>query len=308
MPLRPMPIFNEVYNRAALHDILTGRKLGPDEWKYEEQRNSAIEGFKLDAQVAAELYYRGTQQTYDLRRHFGSLRLPYPTMWFEWDLPPIVNLMGKEVPVGHSVRHAALLCEVPNGDYLELAATLFHFAAGRLSAPLVFDMVRLDQAGNFIERAHLNGYRDEEFVSRAHMTGIGRGTKFHVSEMLGDLNVAYLAISLMHCKNVRAEKVEAKLVGSRDPRKRKRNRGVDYHTIVLPGMSGGSSSGTEYQDVMALHRVRGHFKTYTAEAPLLGKYTGTYWWGWQVRGNKKNGISVTDYKIGDAARAERVPA
>jgi hypothetical protein len=25
--------------------------------------------------------------------------------------------------------------------------------------------------------------------------------------------------------------------------------------------------------------VDGHFKTFTAEAPLFGKHVGTYWWG-----------------------------
>ena len=47
--------------------------------------------------------------------------------------------------------------------------------------------------------------------------------------------------------------------------------------------------------------LRGHFKTFTEDAPLFGKVVGTFWWGWQVRGTAKNGVIVSDYKIGDAS-------
>lgn len=45
------------------------------------------------------------------------------------------------------------------------------------------------------------------------------------------------------------------------------------------------------------HLVRGHFKHYTAEAPLFGKYTGTYYWPPHVRGNIENGAVVKDYYL-----------
>lgn len=50
---------------------------------------------------------------------------------------------------------------------------------------------------------------------------------------------------------------------------------------------------------MALHRVRGHFKTFTADRPLLGQHVGTYWWGWQIRGKAENGINVSDYRLAE---------
>lgn len=285
MPLRPMPIFHHVANRAPVHDALTGELLSEPRWLYEPTRKAAMESFKVDAQVTAELYYRGNQDKYDLRKHFGSLRLPYPNMWIEWDMPPVMKLNGKDVPVGHSVRMAALLSEFEGRGCLQTVASLFISSANRMFAPAIHDIVTMDHDGNYLDRQHASGYSGRQGV-----------------QFLQDLHVAYLSVNLMHCKNVTTEKVEPQVRGSRDPKKRKRNCGVEYHTIVLPGMSGASNGSGECQDVMALHRVRGHFKTYTADAPLLGKYTGTYWWGWQVRGNKKNGVVVSDYKLGpDAA-------
>ena len=47
----------------------------------------------------------------------------------------------------------------------------------------------------------------------------------------------------------------------------------------------------------ALHICRGHFKTFTSDAPLLGRFTGTYWWTPQVRGSKSAGTVIKDYRV-----------
>lgn len=111
---------------------------------------------------------------------------------------------------------------------------------------------------------------------------------------------ALLAVGLMNCKNVTTERVERINPHQRSSSRKKRKLPpkLDYHTIVLPGSRSGGGALVEGLDVMPHHQVRGHFKTFTAERPLMGQHVGTYWWGWQVRGNKKNGITVTDYKIG----------
>jgi len=46
-----------------------------------------------------------------------------------------------------------------------------------------------------------------------------------------------------------------------------------------------------------IHLCRGHFKEYTKEKPLFGKYTGTYWWQPTMRGNKKKGVIHKDYEV-----------
>jgi hypothetical protein len=47
----------------------------------------------------------------------------------------------------------------------------------------------------------------------------------------------------------------------------------------------------------ALHLCRGHFKTYTEDAKLFGRYTGTFWWQPSIRGNEKNGVVRKDYAV-----------
>jgi hypothetical protein len=49
--------------------------------------------------------------------------------------------------------------------------------------------------------------------------------------------------------------------------------------------------------VHALHICRGHFKTFTEDAPLFGKRVGTYWWASQVRGKAEEGVVEKDYRV-----------
>lgn len=55
-----------------------------------------------------------------------------------------------------------------------------------------------------------------------------------------------------------------------------------------------SSSGSKLERV---HYVRGHIKTYTADAPLFGKYTGAWYWLPHVRGSPSEGKIVKDYRV-----------
>jgi hypothetical protein len=76
----------------------------------------------------------------------------------------------------------------------------------------------------------------------------------------------------------------------------------DYRTLVVNVPNNntvnlyGKSTETKTES-MRLHLCRGHFKTYTSEHPLLGKFTGTYWWQSQIRGNKKNGVIEKEYDV-----------
>lgn len=110
-------------------------------------------------------------------------------------------------------------------------------------------------------------------------------------------------ISLMHCKNI--EIVDAPAEGTRQQqrhaeRKRKGLPKLDYKVVNLKPQGGKRKSGTGVMSVdteQPWHLVRGHFKTYTEDAPLLGQHVGTWWWGAQVRGNPQEGIVVKDYDL-----------
>jgi hypothetical protein len=48
---------------------------------------------------------------------------------------------------------------------------------------------------------------------------------------------------------------------------------------------------------LPLHMVRGHFKHYPDDSPLLGKYAGWWWWAPHLRGSLRNGVVEKKYRI-----------
>jgi hypothetical protein len=114
------------------------------------------------------------------------------------------------------------------------------------------------------------------------------------------LGPALLAISLMHCKNVDIRPVDPPERISRSHARRKGRPLTRYHILDIQPMRGILDREGEAQTKglrHALHICRGHFKTYGADAPLLGKHTGTYWWTSHVRGATHEGAVEKDYRI-----------
>jgi hypothetical protein len=110
----------------------------------------------------------------------------------------------------------------------------------------------------------------------------------------------FLAISFCHCKNVmiKKEEINKKLQNSRI--KRGKQPFFRFSTIQIDPMKEilkheGQSEKTGLK--RALHICRGHFATYTQEAPLFGRVVGTFWKPMHLKGNKKEGIVIKDYKI-----------
>lgn len=119
------------------------------------------------------------------------------------------------------------------------------------------------------------------------------------AEMQNHLNPLLLAITFMHCKNIeiKNESPDRKLA------KRSAERGrplcsykiIDIIPLKKMLKREGTNEGTGIK--MALHRCRGHFKTFTVDAPLLGKAVGTFFWAEQLRGNKQKGVIASDYQV-----------
>jgi len=108
-----------------------------------------------------------------------------------------------------------------------------------------------------------------------------------------------VAISLLHCKNIelvskpvtramrrRVERTGKPMVIEKvlelEPFKRK----------VINQTSNGHTGLT-----LAMHICRGHFREYSEEKPLFGKYSGKYWIPQHARGDKGTGEISKDYKV-----------
>jgi len=114
------------------------------------------------------------------------------------------------------------------------------------------------------------------------------------------LTVPWMALSFMHCKNVKLEKSEP-IPEALQAARRRRGKPplVRFHTLTIApvmstlrksGIVGGAISPT------ALHICRGHFKDFTMHG-LFGKHKGVYWWPMAVKGDRKQGIVVKDYEV-----------
>lgn len=111
---------------------------------------------------------------------------------------------------------------------------------------------------------------------------------------------ALLTLSFMHCRNVEARSVEAPAGLSKKWRK-KTGRDLVRHQVleISPMKSVLDSQGRAHQDGIgsALHICRGHFKTFSEDAPLFGRVTGQFWWPQHVRGSADQGEIKKSYAI-----------
>ena len=109
-----------------------------------------------------------------------------------------------------------------------------------------------------------------------------------------------MTISFMHCKNVNLQTINPGNTISRKHRKEHGRDFVRYHVLQIEPMRQIIESYRKQSDGNfrnALHICRGHFKTFTPDAPLLGRHTGTYWWTPQVRGSHGSGLVLKDYRV-----------
>lgn len=104
----------------------------------------------------------------------------------------------------------------------------------------------------------------------------------------------------LNCKNISTEKKYPPKSLNKKRIKQGKQPLFTYHTLVVNPMSEKKRNDGTHEPTgikQRLHFCRGHFKEYTAEAPLFGKLTGLYWWQPMVRGNKELGIIHKDYEV-----------
>lgn len=119
----------------------------------------------------------------------------------------------------------------------------------------------------------------------------------HCNRLLGP---ALLAVSFMHCKNVDLIEVEPPPALSRKHKKRHDRQLVRYHVLEVAAMRRvmeRDGAAREHGLRHALHICRGHFKTFSPEAPLFGRLSGTYWWESHLRGDEAIGRVEKDYRV-----------
>jgi hypothetical protein len=148
-----------------------------------------------------------------------------------------------------------------------------------------FNLLAMNTARDFFGVMLMYGLMDRADLKRVRADAFVFAEQ--AIEMFGRL------LTLLTCKNIGQQKVTT-IIAAKDirPRKRgshlkRRKKEIDYHILTLklpnhvqkeynlpeevPFSQRNSIGGNSFMK-------RGHFKTFTEERPLFGKYTGTWWW------------------------------
>lgn len=301
MSQQPMPVLDRLLSKK--HTM--SRDL-------QDEVDAAWGSVKVRADSASDMYWQTPKEHWNRDSDFPPLRMPFSSIWMEWEQPEQwltdknVVVQRQDTEIG--IHRAVLLREIDIAPTMTLAV-----GDQRMTVPvpkgaahaftISCHMIREGQACYF---PFLGIVHVDEMGKQLQETRWGGPTVDDRARPTVDLlhtqfgKLAMLALGLMNCKNVElGEHLSDVPIGRRQ---RRRNTGIAYRTIDVPGHTTTTQHAADgHVRTTALHRVRGHFKTFTADAPLLGQHVGTYWWGWQVRGNKKNGVVVSDYKVGAAS-------
>jgi len=236
-----------------------------------------------------------------VRAYVGPQKLPFPFVWIEGDWGNVATYNSPDPkPIAYAVRaNVNSLFDTSISSLIENAVTYTIFALMAdetiWRCPITVSS-EADENGS-VESIHCATYDEDlgAFARPDDSFDLG----FLASACLFVLPAMW-AIGLTNCQNIKTTEIKPKPVVTKKQR-RPRLPEVSYHTIIVPGRDTGDGTSIN-RDVMPLHHVRGHFKTFTAERPLLGQHVGTYWWGWQVRGNADKGVVVSDYKLAQSTR------
>lgn len=165
---------------------------------------------------------------------------------------------------------------------------------------------------DFYVTAYSTTYYDQSGYAYPISTGSVRDEVDIIAEMLDVeidafmfndmLEPLFASCAFMHCRNV--EVIDEPLTRQQKRFKKRqavKGRNVTYFNILdlypfkKQIVKDGDSISTGVR--RAMHMVRGHFATYTDEAPLFGHTTGSIWKPAHVRGHQSEGKIVKDYRI-----------
>lgn len=112
------------------------------------------------------------------------------------------------------------------------------------------------------------------------------------------LTLVRIFFDLLTCKNIDTIDNEPPVKLNKSRVKKGKQPLFTYKTLVIKPTSKRQQS-LEAQGLWEnrIHLCRGHFKEYTPEKPLFGKFTGRYWWQPSVRGRNRNGVVMKDYEV-----------
>lgn len=321
MVLRYVPIASRKYEEQAvprlIDDLRAARRVEAPFWidplrgrQWDKHAKRVIEEIRTcpDLPVllidnVAEYYYSGSDQEYwNLGDHFPNLAPPYPVFWTEHKIPK--RIVSREFGttemnyIGPRARTGILWVAATEFEGENIPAN----SKWALTAEIYIDY---DVHGRDIEASGGTWIflidADGLLIGNPVMQGFSapRWNK-ELSSFINWMHPALLAVSFMHCRNV-------KLIDNAvDPplaKKYHQRTGIwptSYHTLEIEPLKqilrreGGSD---KVGVAKAMHICRGHFKDYRQGAGLFGKYHQLVWQPSVIRGTKGDQAPPREIKI-----------
>lgn len=256
----------------------------------------------------ASYYFVGTDQDdWRLSRDLPNQAPPYPVMWFEYPGPDLIRSVsqGEIVDMDYAGRIgvAIVSTDLSKGERLPIQVSIIptgtHWVS-LISASLwitrkngaaadycetypLIAILFIDEMGKAIVKTSAEG----DLVSYG-WSSTANPDAAETRPFWGQVVPALLSVSLLHCKNTVVETHEPAAEKPRRDRRHTHQRNT-FHTLRVvpmktitrrqPAESSGDEAGSRF------HHKRGHFKTYGDDAPLFGRWSGTWWWSDQTAGD-----------------------
>lgn len=241
----------------------------------------------------ADYYFAADQEMWSLDRDFPNLAPPFPSFWCEHRLPQKIHSKqcgDSDLQISHGRVGVLLLAVSPEQVTGEgwpeetrwcLVAELFidYGSQGGIQGPHGTMMLAVDSEGRALDAPWMQGYHrtEDNEIMKSFFTW---------------LHPMLLAVSFLHCKNVRVVENPVDKPLAKRFRERHGFAPSPHKTLIIEPLKQilrTEGRAGEVGLAKAMHICRGHFKDYREGRGLFGKYHQIVWQPSVVRGSQKRG-------------------
>lgn len=216
---------------------------------------------------------------------FRGLKLPYPVCWVEY-------VANKSLPIKSGAAKFGILAMSIEPDFMQ--CYFFEYIGNIWSLNFFNNVINLNNDNSEV-LVDLN-IRKEKQLDIPKIV-----IEQNVLASMFPLPTIHMFLKLLSCKNISTEIIRAPEKLNKKRERKGKLPIFDYHVlnVIVPSKKVSTQGGNPEPPISQnrVHLCRGHFKEFTEEHPLFGKYVGRYWWQPQVRGQNKKGIILKDYNI-----------
>jgi len=245
----------------------------------------------------ADYYYRASDQEYwDLGKDFPNLAPPYPMFWCEHKMPKLIHSKEKGDTDATAIglvngRVGVLVSAIPPSDVK--GEGIPDTVKWILWCELFVDYGKRDVTGEATHGAFFYAIDAEGRLVDCPWMQTYSAPEWNdaLKDLMIWFNPSLLAVSFLHCKNVRIDENHVPKPLAKKYHDRYGIEPTAYKTLVIEPLKailkteGGHGAGNSLPQ--AMHICRGHFRDYREGRGLFGKYHQLVWTPSVVRGTGK---------------------